>query len=110
LIFYQLPQTSSYRHRFSGEADSLARKSRDLMEDNGARVKLKSALVPGEVYRRAVLVPLALSAPAGGILHEQIPLASEEQSPQYDSRGCNAPSWVYLFVGRVRPGRAHTFW
>jgi hypothetical protein len=27
------------------------------MEDNGARVKLKSALVPGEVYRRAVLVP-----------------------------------------------------
>ena len=29
------------------------------MEDNGARVKLKSALVPGEVYRRAVLVPLA---------------------------------------------------
>ena len=59
MIFYQLPQTSSYRHRFSGEADSLARKSRDFIEDNGARVKLKSALVPGEVYRRAVLVPLA---------------------------------------------------
>ena len=45
-----------------------------------------------------------------GIPRAQIPLTSEERSPQPGSKGCTAPSLVFPFEGRARRGRDRTFY